>query len=71
MLIKIPFFLIHSNCSDYDLCESCEALEGLHDETHAFVKMHRPNINAGRSNGKGKMKPLLRHNIYVNQESLK
>lgn len=60
--------LFFSNCSDYDLCEKCETVEGVHDETHIFVKIYKPAVNAGRKNGKGKMKPLLKENIYTHEE---
>eukprot|EP00794_Sanderia_malayensis_P017452 gene17452-19197_t len=51
------------NCSDYDLCEDCEAIEGIHDQTHVFLKMHYPAVDAGRKTG-GFMKPLLKKIIY-------
>lgn len=28
-------------CPDYDLCETCEAKEGVHDASHAFIKLRR------------------------------
>lgn len=30
-----------ANCTSYDLCEQCEALD-LHDHTHVFLKIRRP-----------------------------
>lgn len=30
-----------ANCTSYDLCEKCEALD-LHDHTHVFLKIRRP-----------------------------
>jgi len=59
------------NCEDYDLCAACEAKEGLHDETHVFLKIVKPARNAGRKGGKGRMRPLLKENIYTFQESEK
>jgi len=29
-----------SVCPDYDLCEKCEALGGVHDKGHSFLKIH-------------------------------
>ena len=60
----------YSNCNDYDLCEDCEAVEGEHDPTHVFVKLRKPAKNAGRKNGRGKMVPLLKENIYEKLEAL-
>lgn len=31
-----------SNCVDYDLCEECENINGIHDHTHVFIKLRRP-----------------------------
>ncbi|XP_048774182.2 next to BRCA1 gene 1 protein-like isoform X2 [Ostrea edulis] len=30
------------NCVDYDLCEECENISGVHDHTHVFIKLRRP-----------------------------
>lgn len=30
------------NCVDYDLCEECENINGIHDHTHVFIKLRRP-----------------------------
>lgn len=51
------------SCSDYDLCEFCESQEGIHQEDHLFVKIRRPHPKLGE-NKKGKMKPLLKKNLY-------
>ena len=31
-----------SDCVNYDLCESCEAVEGVHDPTHILLKIRIP-----------------------------
>jgi len=36
-----------SVCPDYDLCEGCEKKQGVHDASHAFLKITRPQ-NTGR-----------------------
>ena len=59
------------NCADFDLCSSCEAKGGFHDETHVFIKIIKPAVNAGRKGGRGKMRPLLRENIYKLQDNEK
>ena len=66
--VNLDVDFLFSNCSDYDLCEKCETVEGVHDGTHVFIKIYKPAVNAGRKNGKGKMKPLLRENIYMYEE---
>ncbi len=30
------------NCADYDLCQSCEKQDGVHDATHLFIKIRTP-----------------------------
>lgn len=30
------------NCADYDLCQSCEKHDGVHDSTHLFIKIRAP-----------------------------
>ena len=62
--------VVFRNCADYDLCEECEAIEGIHDETHVFLKIHVPALNAGRKKGSGRMRPLLKENIYENNDKL-
>lgn len=51
------------SCADYDLCEFCESQVGIHQEDHLFVKVRRPHSRLGM-NKKGKMKPLLKKNVY-------
>lgn len=63
--------VLFRNCADYDLCAACEAKGGIHDDTHVFIKIVRPARNAGRKNGVGKMRPLLRDNVYLPLESEK
>ena len=68
-LLTLTSFLITSSpdccrsCRDYDLCEFCESQEGIHQEDHLFVKIRRPHPKLGE-NKKGKMKPLLKKNVY-------
>lgn len=47
------------HCPDYDLCESCEAIEGVHDANHVFLKLKRPAVKSGH-----KMEPLLCQPLY-------
>ncbi|XP_033101890.1 next to BRCA1 gene 1 protein-like [Anneissia japonica] len=51
------------NCEDYDLCETCEAMEDIHDPTHVFLKLRRPVVRAGMRYD-GKQVPLIKHPIY-------
>jgi hypothetical protein len=38
-----------SSCPDYDLCEACEKKPGVHDPSHVFLKIVRPqNVGGGR-----------------------
>ena len=58
-----------SNCEDYDLCEECEGVEGVHNPDHVFLKIRRPVLTAGRRKN-GKMNSLLKHNLYeVDEET--
>lgn len=60
-LLLITFF---SNCPDYDLCENCEQWsESIHRPDHIFLKIKIPATRAG-VNKKGKLRPLLKRNIY-------
>ncbi|XP_061189059.1 next to BRCA1 gene 1 protein-like isoform X2 [Saccostrea echinata] len=45
------------NCVDYDLCEECENVSGVHDPTHVFIKLRRPI----RFRQKG---PLMKQILY-------
>lgn len=36
-----------SVCPDYDLCEACEAKTGIHDSTHLFLKITKPQNGRG------------------------
>ena len=45
------------NCADYDLCEECEAIFGVHDPNHVFLKIRRPVRLRNKS-------PLLKQIIY-------
>lgn len=57
------------SCADYDLCEFCESQEGIHQEDHLFLKVRRPLSRLGM-NKKGKMKPLLKKNVYSKASEL-
>lgn len=53
-----------SNCEDFDLCDVCEAIDGIHHSDHTFVKIRQPVLNAGRKRN-GKLVPLLKRNLYM------
>jgi hypothetical protein len=56
------FYFTHfSNCPDYDLCEECEAIHGVHDPSHVFLKIRRP-VRLGNKT------PLLKQIIYRTTE---
>ncbi|XP_047138006.1 protein PF3D7_1417600 isoform X1 [Hydra vulgaris] len=55
------------NCSDYDLCEECESIEGIHSPSHVFLKIHYPSSHSGRKFGL-MSRPLLQTNIYEERE---
>lgn len=38
-----------SSCPDYDLCENCEAMSGIHFEKHNFLKIRQPLIKNSKS----------------------
>lgn len=42
---------------DYDLCEECENISGVHDHTHVFIKLRRPIKFRQRG-------PLMKQIIY-------
>lgn len=50
------------NCLDFDLCESCEDKPGSHNPEHVFVKLRRPCLRVGVT--EGIRKPLLKTSIY-------
>ena len=56
------------NCKDFDLCEECEVLDGIHNPEHVFLKIRRPTLTAGRKHGK--MVPLLRRSLYVSPDMI-
>ena len=66
-VLNAELFLFR-NCSDYDLCEHCELIEGVHTPSHVFLKIHYPSVHAGRKTSAGKSRPLLRTNIYEERE---
>ena len=49
------------NCPDYDLCEECEAIHGVHDPSHVFLKIRRPVRLRNKA-------PLLKQIIYRTTE---
>ncbi|XP_057303928.1 uncharacterized protein LOC130641227 [Hydractinia symbiolongicarpus] len=55
------------NCSDYDLCEMCEQIDGIHTPSHVFLKLYYPTASAGQK--VGHLQPLLRGNIYEERET--
>ncbi|XP_064616527.1 probable E3 ubiquitin-protein ligase MID2 isoform X2 [Liolophura sinensis] len=50
------------NCPNYDLCEGCEKVIGIHDPDHVFLKLRRPRPGAGYV--KGGFVPLLNSKLY-------
>lgn len=56
------------NCIDFDLCAACESENYSHDADHVFIKIRKPSKVVG-SERKGKLSPLLRHIIYVKDNS--
>lgn len=54
------------NCLDFDLCEACEELDGIHDSTHVFLKIRQP---LRRKHGCIWHTPLLKRNVYQTKES--
>lgn len=50
-------FTRFSNCPDYDLCGECEAIHGVHDPNHVFLKIRRPVRLRNKT-------PLLKQIIY-------
>lgn len=49
-------------CADYDLCEECEAKEGIHHPYHFFAKLRNHVPGIGRKNGE--MVPVLRNFVH-------
>ncbi|XP_068751371.1 next to BRCA1 gene 1 protein-like isoform X1 [Montipora capricornis] len=49
-------------CADYDLCEDCEAKEGIHHPDHFFAKLRNHIPGIGRKNGE--MVPVLKEFVY-------
>ena len=65
--IRFPQFIFKfscdsRNCLDFDLCESCEAKNGMHNPDHVFIKIRRPCTGVGYQDGI--RKPLLKSIIY-------
>jgi len=53
------------NCPDFDLCEICENVDGIHDPSHIFLKIKRPTRGLGIQST-GQPVPLLGRDIsYV------
>ncbi|RDD45226.1 Next to BRCA1 gene 1 protein [Trichoplax sp. H2] len=52
------------NCADYDLCEQCESIPNIHDNTHVFLKLRKPVVAAGRDPVTGLVSPLLHKCVY-------
>ena len=63
------FDSFYRNCSDYDLCETCEGIDGIHIPSHVFLKLHYPSNHAGRKSYWDAPKPLLNANIYEERET--
>ncbi|XP_060065611.1 next to BRCA1 gene 1 protein-like [Ylistrum balloti] len=51
------------NCIDYDLCEECEAVNGIHNTDHVFLKLRKP--------AKFRLQaPLFKATLYRQREKL-
>lgn len=51
------------NCVDYDLCEECEAINGVHDLDHVFLKLRKP-ARLRRSS------PLFKNLLYRQRDEI-
>ena len=71
MKVQLTIIFVYSFCTDYDLCEDCEAVDGIHDSNHFFAKLHNHVPGIGRKNGE--MVPILKKSVYrtVFKEELK
>ncbi|OWF51345.1 next to BRCA1 gene 1 protein-like [Mizuhopecten yessoensis] len=49
-------------CVDYDLCEECEAVNGVHDSDHVFLKLRKPTTKLRR------LSPLFKTSLYPQRE---
>ena len=70
-MVQLTIIFVYSFCTDYDLCEDCEAEDGIHDSNHFFAKLHNHVPGIGRKNGE--MVPILKKSVYrtVFKEELK
>ncbi|XP_022098398.1 uncharacterized protein LOC110983449 [Acanthaster planci] len=57
------------HCTDYDLCEACEAIEDVHESSHVFLKLRQPAHKGLGLKPSGKMAPLLKRPIYSDDSS--
>ena len=57
------------NCADYDLCETCENIDGVHLPSHVFLKLYYPSKHIGRKSYWEKAEPLLQSNVYEVRET--
>lgn len=51
------------NCANYDLCEECEAIHGVHDSDHVFIKLRKPARL-------GKRTVILKNTLYKVKQAL-
>ncbi len=57
------------HCIDYDLCETCEAVELIHNPSHVFLKLRQPAIPGLCFKPDGRVVPLLRRPIYADEST--
>ncbi|XP_071791513.1 uncharacterized protein [Asterias amurensis] len=57
------------HCIDYDLCETCEAVELIHNPSHVFLKLRQPAIPGLSFKPDGRVAPLLRRPIYADENT--
>ncbi|XP_071486099.1 next to BRCA1 gene 1 protein-like [Diadema antillarum] len=56
------------HCIAFDLCEECEAIDGVHDRNHVFLKLKRPTFRIGLKSD-GSIMPVLKGPIYADDDS--
>lgn len=62
-LLIFTILIFYSNCANYDLCEECEAIHGVHDSDHVFLKLRKPARL-------GKRTVILKNTLYKVKQAL-